>query len=266
MREWNAEQYHEISNPMFAMAMPVLNRLQLRGDERVLDVGCGSGLVTEKLAQRVPDGHVVAIDMSTNMLGTAREHLRPLARRVSYVLADAARLPFNETADAIFSTATFHWVLDHEALFRSLFQALKPGGRLVAQCGGGPNIERLHNRAARLMREPEFAGYFETWRDPWEFADAETTRRRLEGAGFTSVMTSIEPSPVLHDDPDSFSIYLTNIICRHHLAYLPTVAAQQQFVAALTRLAAADPVPFELDYWRLNIDATRPAARGASRP
>src|SRR5688500_17779028 len=115
MREWNAEHYHEISNPMFAMAMPVLDRLPLRGDELVLDVGCGSGLVTAKLAERVPAGRVVAIDMSVNMLATARDHLGPLAPGVGYVLADAASLPFNRVADAIFSTATFHWVLDHEA-------------------------------------------------------------------------------------------------------------------------------------------------------
>ena len=257
--EWNAEHYHEISNPMFAMAMPVLDRLPLRGDELVLDVGCGSGLVTAKLAERVPAGRVIAIDMSVNMVATARDHLRPLAPGVRYVLADAARLPFNGAADAIFSTATFHWVLDHEALFASLFQALRPGGRLVAQCGGGPNIAQLHDRAAHLMRDPEFADYFRAWQDPWEFADAELTRHRLEKAGFTSIVTSIQPSPVLHSDADSFSAYLTTIICRHHLAYLPTAAAQQRFVSALTAQAATDPVPFALDYWRLNIDATRPA-------
>ena len=90
----------------------------------------------------------------------------------------------NGVADAIFSTATFHWVLDHDALFSSLLQALKPGGRLVAQCGGGPNIQRLHDRAATLMHTPEFATYFEQWRDPWEFADADVTRRRLRGCRF----------------------------------------------------------------------------------
>jgi trans-aconitate 2-methyltransferase len=258
MREWNAEQYHQISNPMFAMAMPVLARLPLRGDEVVLDVGCGSGLVTEKLLDRLPDGRVIAVDASENMLLTAREHLR--GRRAAFVRADAAALPLVSAADAIFSTATFHWVLDHPALFRSLFQALKPGGRLVAQCGGGPNIRRLHDRAATLMRAPEFAAHFERWRDPWEFADADTTRRRLEAAGFNSVVTSTEASPVIQPDAGAFATYLTNIICRHHLAFLPTESLQQQFVHALTDIAATDPVPFELDYWRLNIEARKPTA------
>jgi trans-aconitate methyltransferase len=259
MREWNAESYHQISNPMFAMAMPVLQRLSLRGDELVLDVGCGTGLVTEQLLDRLPSGRVVAIDLSMNMLLTARDYLRTKHQaRVSFLLADAAALPLKEVADSIFSTASFHWVLDHPALFRSLFQSLKPGGRLVAQCGGGPNIQRLHDRAAMLMQSTEFASHFAAWRDPWEFANAETTRRRLEEAGFESITTGLEAAPVTQPDAEAFGKYLTNIICRHHLAYLPTRALQHRFVDALTTMASQDPTPFELDYWRLNIDARRP--------
>jgi len=174
------------------------------------------------------------------------------------VLADAAALPLNQVADAIFSTATFHWALDHPALFASLFRALKPGGRLLAQCGGGPNIQNMRDRAAALMADAEFATYFAAWRDPWEFADADTTRRRLQAAGFTDVVTSIEPAPVIHADAEAFGTYLTNIMCRHHLSYLPTRALQQRFVDALTKMAATDATPFELDYWRLNLEARRP--------
>jgi trans-aconitate 2-methyltransferase len=259
MREWNAESYHRISNPMFAMAMPVLERLRLSGHELVLDVGCGSGLVTEQVLERIPSGRCVAIDVSMNMLLTARDHLRSSpAHHVSFVHADAAALPFDRIADAIFSTATFHWALDHPALFGSLFRSLKPGGRLVAQCGGGPNIRRLQDRASALMNEPEFAPYFTAWRRPWEFADAETTRGRLQAAGFTDIETSIEPAPVVHSDAEAFATYLTDIVCRAHLACLPTTELRQRFVHRLTILAASDPIPFELDYWRLNIDATRP--------
>lgn len=259
MREWNAESYHRISNPMFTMAMPVLQRLPLRGNELVLDVGCGSGLVTEKLLDRLSTGRAIAIDISMNMLLAARDHLRRgHGDHVSFLHADAAALPFNGIADAVFSTATFHWVLDHQALFDSLFRSLKPGGRLVAQCGGGPNIQRLHDRAAALMEEAGFAPYFTTWRDPWEFADAGTTRRRLEAAGFTDVATSIEPTPVVQADAQAFATYLTTIVCRHHISYLPSPALQQRFVDELTKMAAADLIPFELDYWRLNMAARRP--------
>jgi len=259
VREWDAGAYHQISNPQFAMAVPVLARLPLRGDEIVLDVGCGTGRVTELLIERLPHGKVIAVDVSSNMLNTAREYLSPAyGQRVTYVQADAAALPLAEVTDAIFSTASFHWVLDHQALFHSLFAALEPGGRLVAQCGGGPNLQRIHLRSDALMHGAEFAPYFPNWREPWEFADADTTARRLEAAGFMDINAWIEPSPIVQPDAETFATFLTNVILRHHLSRLPTRELQQAFVAHITALAAADTPAFELDYWRLNIDARRP--------
>ena len=137
-REWNAPTYHRVSSPQFTWGQAVLDRLPLRGNETVLDVGCGTGRLTELLAGRLPHGRAIGIDQSVNMLATARTAMRASVRgRVTFVQADAAALPIAGRADAIFSTATFHWVLDHDRLFRSLFAALTPGGRLVAQCGGG---------------------------------------------------------------------------------------------------------------------------------
>jgi trans-aconitate 2-methyltransferase len=260
MREWNAAVYHKVSNPQLDWGLPVLERLPLHGDEMVLDVGCGTGRLTEKLAQRLPRGQVVAIDQSENMLRTARQYLATnVNRRVAFARADAAALPFAGIADAIFSTATFHWVLHHERLFASLFRALKPGGRLVAQCGGGPNLERLHDRCLRLMREPLFAPHFSRWRDPWEFADAATTAQRLENAGFTDIETSVHASPVLQPDAPSYGEFVAHVICRPHLEHLSDPSLRARFMERLTEPAAKDSPPFELDYWRLNIDARRPA-------
>lgn len=259
MREWNAGAYHQISNPQFAMAMPVLARLPLTGGETVLDIGCGTGRVTAHLLERLPAGRVVAIDLSMNMLSAAREHLAPrFGGQAAFLLADASALPLIASAEAIFSTATFHWVLDHAALFRSLRQALKPGGRLVVQCGGAGNLDRIHHRATALMESPAWAGYFTTWREPWEFADAATTRERLEAAGFSDIRTWVEPAPIVQPDAPSFATFVTNVILRHHLAHLPTTELREEFVARITERAAADSPPFELDYQRLNIDARRP--------
>lgn len=258
MREWNARVYHKVSTPQLDWGVPVLARLPLHGDETVLDVGCGTGRLTEKVAERLPRGRAIGVDRSANMLQTAREHLARRSDRVAFARADAAALPFAEAADAIFSTATFHWVLDHDALFASLFTALKPGGRLVAQCGGGPNLERLHGRCLRLMQEPAFAPHFSRWRNPWEFADAETTARRLENAGFTNIATSVHASPVLQPDAASYSEFVAHVICRPHLEYLPDASLRAHFMDRVTGQAAMDSPPFELDYWRLNMDATRP--------
>jgi trans-aconitate 2-methyltransferase len=259
MREWNAETYHRVSDPQYEWGLPVLARLPLDGHERVLDVGCGTGRLTEKLLDRVPDGEVVAVDLSSNMLRTAREYLVPRFRtRIRFVQADAAALPFAGQAHAIFSTATFHWVLDHPMLFKSLYGALRPGGRLVAQCGGVRNIQRMHDRCAALASEAAFAPYFAGWTGPWHFADPKETADRLEAAGFVDVRADLESQSFVPADADAFREFVTAVVCRHHLSRLPDPASQARFIDALTEKAAADNPPFELDYWRLNMEARKP--------
>ncbi|MDH4065556.1 MAG: class I SAM-dependent methyltransferase, partial [Acidobacteriota bacterium] len=140
-REWNATAYHKVAAPQTTWGLRVLSRLDLRGDERVIDAGCGSGRLTASLLERLPGGRVLAVDRSWNMLQTARANLRPaFGARVSFVQVALPAMPFVEWADVVFSTATFHWVGDHPALFDGIFTALRPGGRLHAQCGGGPNL------------------------------------------------------------------------------------------------------------------------------
>ena len=260
MAEWNAEAYHRVSDPHVAWGMRVLARLPLEGDECVLDIGCGTGRLTERLLERLPRGHVVAVDVSPNMLQVARGHLAArFANRVSFARADAAALPLAGSADAIFSTATFHWVLDHSVLFQSIFSALKPRGRLVAQCGGGPNIQRLHDRCVLVEQRPEFEPYFRDWRGPWHYAHAAPTAERLEVAGFVDIATSLEPSPVVQPDAATYRDFVTNVICRPHLARLPGEELRTRFMDLITEQAASDSPPFEIDYWRLNIDARKPA-------
>ena len=235
----------------------MLARLPLDGSELVLDVGCGTGRLTEKLLERLPRGRVVALDLSENMLDTARAYLSPrFPGQVAFARAEATALPIAGRASAIFSTATFHWVLDHPALFRSLHTALAPGGRLVAQCGGGPNIKRVHDRCAAIMASTGFAGYYSRWREPWNFADPETTAQRLRDAGFVDVKTSLEATPVVQPDAHTYREFVSNVICRHHLAPLPD-DLRTRFMDTLVEQAAQDAPAFELDYWRLNLDGRK---------
>jgi trans-aconitate methyltransferase len=258
MPEWNATTYHRISDPQVRWGLPVLDRLPLEGHELVLDVGCGTGRLTEQLALRLPLGRVVGIDTSLNMLRTAREHLMKYwPFRVSLVAADAARLPVAARADAVFSTASFHWVLDHPRLFRSVFDALRPGGRLVAQCGGGPNLQRLRSRSNQLMARLDIEPYFRGWTEPWHFADAVTTADRLRQSGFAEVHTSVSPAPTVMGDADTYGEFISNMVLHQHLARLPA-DLQTRFIAALVDQGSTDAPPFELDYWRLNIEARRP--------
>jgi trans-aconitate 2-methyltransferase len=258
MTDWDAARYHEISAPQQAWGRRVLERLALTGNERVLDIGCGSGRLTADIADRLPSGHVVGVDRSVAMLEQAAACLRDRSPRTALVLADALALPFRRAFDAVFSGATFHWVADHAALFRSIVTTLRPGGRLVAQCGGGPNLALLYGRAARLMQEPRFARYFEDWTEPTYFADVETTRRRLIAAGFTDVEVSLEAAPTTFDGPDQFREFIANVCLRHQGSRLPR-AEWQSFLRDLTVAAARDQPPLTLDYWRLNIAGRRPA-------
>ena len=256
--DWNATSYHAISTPQQAWGRRILDRAALEGTEHALDIGCGTGRLTSQLAHLLPRGRVVGADRSESMLETAAAWLKAEAPGTALVLADAAALPFNRAFDLVFSTATFHWVADHGALFRSIITALRPGGRLVAQCGGGPNIALLHARAERLMRT-RYLPWFDGWRDPWHFADVASTRRRLSAAGFEAIDVSLQEAPTTFATAREFADFITTVCVRTHLDRLPR-ADRQDYVDELTIAAAADSPPFTLDYWRLNIAARRPRA------
>jgi trans-aconitate methyltransferase len=258
--EWDAATYDRLSLPQQEWGASVLTRLPLAGDETALDVGCGTGRLTEALLTRLPRGRVTAIDRSPNMLQAARTNLRArFPGRVSFARADGAALPFRRVADVIFSTATFHWIPDHDRLFASLYAALRPGGRVVAQCGGGPNLARLLQRASALAATDRFRPFFAGWSDPWLFADADTTARRLEDAGFSDVETWVHPAPITFQTAAEYRDFLACVCVRAYCERLGS-ADREAYLDALTALAAADDPPFTLDYWRLNLSARRPPA------
>ena len=223
----------------------VLGRLPLRGDETVLDAGCGSGRVTERLVERVPDGRVIALDGSPSMIEAARGRLARYGNRVELMVADLAEpLPLpGASVDAILSTATFHWIADHGALFRHLAAVLRPGGRLVAQCGGEGNIASVRAALARVG---------DGWAGPWTFASAEETRRRLEAAGFTAIETWLHEEPTPLEPGAPLREYLRTVVLGAHLERLPP-EERSAFVSAV---AGYLPAP-SIDYVRLNIVATR---------
>src|SRR5439155_14323813 len=116
-REWDAATYDRIADPMTRWGAAVVDRLQLAGDERVLDAGCGSGRVTELLLGRLPRGQVIALDASLAMVEEAQRRLTPFGNRVTFVVADLLEpLPIDAAVDGVLSTATFHWITDHESL------------------------------------------------------------------------------------------------------------------------------------------------------
>ncbi len=246
-REWDAETYDAISDPQFEWGTEVLGRLELQGDEAVIDAGCGSGKVTEKLVERIPDGQLLAVDGSEAMIAKAKERL---GERATYLVADLVELEIDQPIDLIFSTATFHWIADHDRLFEHLHAALRPGGRLVAQCGGQGNVAEHARVIATVAARPEFASHLEQMTGMWNFAAPEETEQRLLAAGFTEARCWLEPKPVTPEHPLEFT---STVTLGPLLAQLPS-DLRRPFAEAVLEESAS---PLTLDYVRLNIEAQR---------
>jgi len=246
--EWDADTYDEVSDPQFAWGMEVLERLDLRGDETVLDAGCGSGRVTAVLAKRLSSGRVVAVDGSEAMIEKARDRLGDAA---SYLVSDLSELKLEEPVDLVFSTATFHWILDHDRLFGRLRTVLRPGGRLVAQCGGQGNVAEHATAIATVAARPEFAPHFEGASGMWNFAAPDETEARLRAAGFVEVRCWLQPKPVTPVDPLRFTMTVT---LGPHLARLP----EELRLPFAEAVLAESSKPVTLDYVRLNITSRVP--------
>lgn len=240
-REWDARSYDAVAAPMTQRGNDAVGWLALRGDETVLDAGCGTGQVTATLLERLPRGRVLALDASARMLDVARERLGRDAR-VSFVRADLARpLPLAEPVDAIVSTSTLHWVRDHDALFRHFAAVLRPGGQLAAECGGSGNV-------ASVLRALEELGERE---HPWTFATPEQTRARLAAAGFADVEARLVPRPAPLA-PEELERYLATVVLGPYVDALGPRAGGQLVHAVAERL----PRP-EIDYVRLQVVARR---------
>jgi trans-aconitate 2-methyltransferase len=244
-RDWDASTYDRVADPMARWGATVLDRLPLEGDETVLDAGCGSGRVTEALAERLPDGRVIALDGSPAMVDAARGRLARFGDRIEYVVADlGAPLPIaDEAVDAVLSTATFHWVPDHDALFRHLAAVTRIGGWLVAQCGGAGNIANIQRVLATIG---------DGWLGAVHFEGVLATTRRLDVAGYVDIECWLTDEPTRFERGEPFETYLRTVVLGAHLERLPP-EQHDAFVHAVAE-GVGEPV---IEYVRLNIIARR---------
>jgi trans-aconitate 2-methyltransferase len=248
-REWDASTYDRVSDVQADWALAVIDRLDLKGDETVLDAGCGSGRVTKLLLERLPEGRVIGADASRSMIEMARE---ALPDRTEFIVSDLLDLDLDEAVDAVFSNATFHWILDHRKLFERLHAALRPGGALEAQCGGIGNLDEFLNSLENVNGDERFAPYVRGIASVWNFASPGDTELRLQSAGLEDAQCWLEERVEKPREPREF---LRTVCLGPHLERLPEQLHEEYLDAVLEYI----PRPLTLDYMRLNISAKRPA-------
>jgi trans-aconitate 2-methyltransferase len=246
-RDWDAKAYDRVSDVQERWARDVIDRLELSGDETVLDAGCGTGRVTKLLLELVPDGRVIGVDASPSMIEKAR---RTLGDRVELIVSDLLELDLSEPVDAIFSNATLHWILDHRRLFERLHAALRPGGQLEAQCGGIGNLEEFLNSLEAVNGDERFAPYLRGIASSWNFASPGDTEMRLRGAGFEVERCWLEER---REQPTTPREFLVAVCLGPHLDRLP----DELHGPYVTSVLEVVPRPLTLDYVRLNISARR---------
>jgi trans-aconitate 2-methyltransferase len=219
---WDAQTYEKVADPQAAWADEIIARSGIKHGDVVLDAGCGGGRVTQKLLELTPN--VIAVDGDANMVEKARA---TLPESVPVYHQDLLELEIPDKVDVVFSCAVFHWITDHERLFQRLRAALKPGGRLVAQCGGYGNIQNVLDIVGERPGR-------------WLYAQPDETEERLRGAGFTEVRAWLEPKPTV---PSDMATFIATVILHKD----PNARENAERVASQID---------HIDYVRLNMEAT----------
>ena len=246
-RGWDARSYDRVSAVSDPLVEEVLGRLQLRGDETVLDAGCGTGRVTARLLEQLPRGRVIGVDLDPEMVGLARQRL---PAGVTVIESGLLELSLPEPVDVIFSTAAFHWVLDHDELFGRLAGLLRPGGRLVAQCGGAGALQRVIDAAGAVAQEPRWQGQLAAFSPDWYFATAAETEQRLARSGFTEARCWLQSFVFTPPEPVGF---LETVTLGSWVQQLPD-EQRRTFAEQVARRLGE---PLTIENVRLNIDARR---------
>jgi trans-aconitate 2-methyltransferase len=248
--DWDAATYHRVAANQEEWGTEVLDRLELGGDETVLDAGCGSGRVTRLLLERLPEGRVIGIDAAPSMIDEAQSNLEEFGDRVDLRVQNLLDVDLDEEVDVVFSNATFHWIAEHDRLFARLFAALRPGGVLEAQCGGEGNVAEWKRAIESAVGDERFAPYFRGMSQPYNFASVGDTEVRLERAGFNVRRVWLEERRVTPPEPRE---YVRSVGLSPHLARLPE-RLQDEFIDSVLGSMLR---PLQLDYVRLNMSATR---------
>jgi len=242
-------------------ARELIAKLNLRGDERILDLGCGDGKITAELARAVPRGSAVGTDASAEMIAFAQKTF-PASEisNLKFQITDARKIRFKAKFDLVFSNAALHWVDDHEAILRGAAAVLKPGGRLVISCGGKGNAHDVFLALRPEMRLKRWREFFRRMPMPYFFHTPADYERWLPEFGFKIHALKLAPKDATYDGADGFATWLRT-------TWLPFVQRvpenlREEFIAAVTQRYLAKHPPdnagqVRVRMVRLEIDAEK---------
>jgi trans-aconitate methyltransferase len=261
---WDAETYHRVSTVQESWAMELLEKRKMGEHEVVMDAGCGTGRVTETIANAVKKGRVYAVDRDDNMIAKAKENLSGFSN-ITIIKSDISEVILPEKVDLIFSNAVIHWVLDHKKLFSNFWRLLKPNGELLIQCGGKGNLGIVHTLLEKLRKSNAFKNYFADWKDQWNFSSPEDIIKTLNDIGFKDTQAQLKKKTAEFEDYHGFFLFMKTVVMKPYLAYLPTDNNNEirnsfmgEFMREMkknqitNRKAAAD-IDLRLQYVRLDI-------------
>jgi trans-aconitate 2-methyltransferase len=258
---WNAADYAANSGVQQSWARELIGELKLTGSEHILDVGCGDGKVTAELARTVPQGAVIGVDSSAQMIRFARKTFpRTKNTNLKFRVMDARRMKFDEPFDVIFSNAALHWVDDHPAFVRGAASVLRPGGRLAISCGGKGNAQDVFHALCPIMRLARWRKFFLGMAAPYFFFAPEQYKEWLNRFGFDAPRINLVPKDAWYEAPNGLATWLRTTWLPY-IQRLPETEREEFIAAVVQRYLAMHP-PDEtgrvaVRMVRLEIDAIK---------
>jgi trans-aconitate 2-methyltransferase len=259
--KWNAADYAANSVVQQNWARELIAKLNLRGDEHILDVGCGDGKVTAEIAHHLPNGTATGIDASPQMIEFAKKTFPPAKfSNLRFRVMDARKIKFERQFDLLFSNAALHWIDDHEKILRGAAAILKSNGRLIISCGGKGNAQDVFVALRPEMRLKRWREFFRKMPKPYFFYASGDYEKWLPKFGFKIQEIKLAPKGATYDGAAGFAMWLRTT----WIPYVQRVPenAREEFIAAVTeRYIAKHPSDADgkvhVKMVRLEIDAIK---------
>ena len=202
---WDAEYYRKHSTGQQKWAHELIHKLALKGDERLLDIGCGDGRNTAEIASLLPEGSVLGLDYSKDMISLAQKTFpKDKYSNLDFLVCDALRMEFNSEFDFIFSNAALHWIKDHRTLLKRISCTLKPGGRILLQMGGRGNAQKIFDILDEMMTEEKWGGYFNNFSSPFGLYTPEEYMPWLSEAYLKPIRVELLDKDMAHNGREGF--------------------------------------------------------------